>query len=758
MKRRPTRSLARGTLVLAALLVAIPTTADDSSPRTDPDTLWRTQEWPMAGQDNDQHRNITVNFTCARVGNTPASPPANAASHYTSLSEINPADPNLPDFIPQAYQGEAASAAVGGGILSISKHGIAAACVGGVVKIFANLATYATSQGVVSVINHGCGPTVGSPLLIPLDGPGEISLNTAGRMDVIYYAGGCRRITRQRLSFSKAQAPGGGGGPPINITTVTQVTDDDRDISESDTHFVGSPVLDNNVIYVATDRKHKNNVQGPGYLYALNRGSLEDNWKVPLQTGSGSQGPVPKGQEPPPASERFHATTSVAVRGDLAVVGCRKYDDRDDGVAGHALIAYATLDGRQRWVFRPDAQIMPNPVITESLVIFGTANGKAYVLTHNGIDASRDGQLRWATPAALRIRYQPRPFNESQALEDEALYGPAISQDGQYAYFGGSGGPVHRFDIQSGTSASSAPLLYFAEIDGQGRLTVDGNGASIIRPCRINSPPVVYKSRTLLVKCWTQNYGLIYNGAFLFAVRVPELTFNPEIDFAPTFSPPDRLDADAAEFVFNPTNRFGGVGVNHGLTPVPPGFGVPPFYFVMDFNPYHRVRYVLVPGWGFQLDNSWVPGGIFEDSGGVSVGSGFVMVTSRNGRFLSIPSADTFTPALTTGSLGPFPPPPPGPTPPLPGGLGPVEVFPNPFRPSSAAGGVAKFRNLPVGTVVELYTLAFERVRVLTPTNNLAVWNGRNEAGQDVATGVYLYRIVLPDNLPPITGRLALIR
>ncbi len=78
----------------------------------------------------------------------------------------------------------------------------------------------------------------------------------------------------------------------------------------------------------------------------------------------------------------------------------------------------------------------------------------------------------------------------------------------------------------------------------------------------------------------------------------------------------------------------------------------------------------------------------------------------------------------------------------------------------------ASLENLPPGSRVEIYTLAHERVQVLEPSSPVvagyvhpatAVWDGRNESGQDAAAGVYLYIITIPDQ-PEVRGKLALVR
>jgi fibronectin type 3 domain-containing protein len=70
-----------------------------------------------------------------------------------------------------------------------------------------------------------------------------------------------------------------------------------------------------------------------------------------------------------------------------------------------------------------------------------------------------------------------------------------------------------------------------------------------------------------------------------------------------------------------------------------------------------------------------------------------------------------------------------------------VRVYPNPFRPSKDT--FLHVKDVPVGTQVVLYTLAGERVCALPPAvasgdSAETVWDGRNESGSAVASGVYL--------------------
>lgn len=100
-----------------------------------------------------------------------------------------------------------------------------------------------------------------------------------------------------------------------------------------------------------------------------------------------------------------------------------------------------------------------------------------------------------------------------------------------------------------------------------------------------------------------------------------------------------------------------------------------------------------------------------------------------------------------------------------------VYAYPVPFRPrgpeaGSGAGqtgtesGGITFTNLPGEGRIEIYTLDGRRVRALDIPANLNPaklgWDARNESGQPVAGGVYIWRIVSGANSK--TGRLMVIR
>jgi ligand-binding sensor domain-containing protein len=89
--------------------------------------------------------------------------------------------------------------------------------------------------------------------------------------------------------------------------------------------------------------------------------------------------------------------------------------------------------------------------------------------------------------------------------------------------------------------------------------------------------------------------------------------------------------------------------------------------------------------------------------------------------------------------------------PPLPQAVD-VYVFPNPLNLRSTTQ-VATF-DVPAGARVDIYTLAGDRVRSLTVRH---VWDGTNDDGQPVASGLYLFRVTYANGSVG-RGRLGLIR
>ncbi|MDD5687363.1 MAG: chitobiase/beta-hexosaminidase C-terminal domain-containing protein [Elusimicrobia bacterium] len=74
-----------------------------------------------------------------------------------------------------------------------------------------------------------------------------------------------------------------------------------------------------------------------------------------------------------------------------------------------------------------------------------------------------------------------------------------------------------------------------------------------------------------------------------------------------------------------------------------------------------------------------------------------------------------------------------------------VKVYPNPFNPDTAVLGKLKIINLPMNSNMKLYTVAGRLVRELKEVDfgNLGwlEWDGKNDDGDKVARGVYIYQL-----------------
>lgn len=83
--------------------------------------------------------------------------------------------------------------------------------------------------------------------------------------------------------------------------------------------------------------------------------------------------------------------------------------------------------------------------------------------------------------------------------------------------------------------------------------------------------------------------------------------------------------------------------------------------------------------------------------------------------------------------------------------VGSPKVFPNPFH-KRVPGDVVTF-DVGAGSRVDIYTLARDRVRTLTSS---LIWDGTNDDGVPVASGLYLFRVTYEDGTTG-RGRIGLI-
>lgn len=85
-----------------------------------------------------------------------------------------------------------------------------------------------------------------------------------------------------------------------------------------------------------------------------------------------------------------------------------------------------------------------------------------------------------------------------------------------------------------------------------------------------------------------------------------------------------------------------------------------------------------------------------------------------------------------------------------------VPVYPNPFRPGRDT--TVKFLGLSAGATIRIYNIAGDLVRIEKDiTTDPIEWDGRNDNGRPVASGIYFY-LITDKNGEKIAGKIALIR
>ena len=93
-----------------------------------------------------------------------------------------------------------------------------------------------------------------------------------------------------------------------------------------------------------------------------------------------------------------------------------------------------------------------------------------------------------------------------------------------------------------------------------------------------------------------------------------------------------------------------------------------------------------------------------------------------------------------------------------------VFVFPNPLRRElgfpGSEGEQVVFSNLPPESRVRVFTTAGDEVADLGPEfqqGSNIYWQTRNQSGEPLASGVYIYRVVMPER-SDYFGKLVIIR
>lgn len=87
-----------------------------------------------------------------------------------------------------------------------------------------------------------------------------------------------------------------------------------------------------------------------------------------------------------------------------------------------------------------------------------------------------------------------------------------------------------------------------------------------------------------------------------------------------------------------------------------------------------------------------------------------------------------------------------------------ARVYPNPWRADRHNGFQIIFDSIPTSAAVKIFTLSGHHIRTLSADGNgKAVWDRKNDDGQLVASGVYLYVVADAAGRQSL-GKLAIIR
>ena len=86
-------------------------------------------------------------------------------------------------------------------------------------------------------------------------------------------------------------------------------------------------------------------------------------------------------------------------------------------------------------------------------------------------------------------------------------------------------------------------------------------------------------------------------------------------------------------------------------------------------------------------------------------------------------------------------------------GIEHVMNYPNPFKDKTDIAFVLKSESQPGDIKIVIYTVAGRKIRTITPTElrtgfNHTEWDGRDDKGNDVGNGTYLYRVIITGKNP----------
>ena len=90
-------------------------------------------------------------------------------------------------------------------------------------------------------------------------------------------------------------------------------------------------------------------------------------------------------------------------------------------------------------------------------------------------------------------------------------------------------------------------------------------------------------------------------------------------------------------------------------------------------------------------------------------------------------------------------------------GLSAVRVYPSPWKSTEHADKDIIFDGLPPNSTVKIFTVTGQHVITLQATTSQANWKLKNDHGENVASGIYLY-LITDDQVGKLRGKIAVIR